>query len=110
VEKVFVAKRVASKLNATEAAVDAAMVEVAEMLAELVQARKDLGVSATFAHDSSIKVADAMQALAVARTAIVEAHAQLNESRLRLGIRTTLVGNPCPEKEGLILVGQREAV
>lgn len=36
-EKVFVAQRVANKLYATEAAVDAAIVEVTEMMAELVQ-------------------------------------------------------------------------
>jgi hypothetical protein len=110
VEKVFVVKRVASKLYATEAAVDAAMVEVAEMMAELVQARKDLGLSATVAHGASVKVADAMQALMVARTAVVEAHAQLNESRLRLGVRTRMVGNLWPEKEEERPSGLREAV
>ncbi len=109
-EKVFVAKRVANKLNVTEAAVDAAMVEVAEMMAELVQARKDLGLSPTFAHGASVKVADAMQALTIARTAVVEAHLQLNESRLRLGIRTSMVGSLCPEEESSGTTGLREAV
>ena len=78
-EKVFVAKRVANKLVSTEAAVDAAIVEVGEMMAELLQARKDLNLSATFGHDVSVKVADAMQALIAARTAMVDAHAQLEE-------------------------------
>ncbi|HWU80706.1 MAG TPA: hypothetical protein VN158_11630 [Caulobacter sp.] len=109
-EKVFVVKRVADKLNATEAAVDAAMVQVAEMMAELVQTRKDLGLSATFAHGASVKVADAMQALTVARTAVVEAHGQLNESRLRLGIRTRMAGILCPEEEESRPAGLREAV
>ena len=40
-EKVFVAKRVANKLVSTEAAVDAAIVEVGEMMAELLQARTE---------------------------------------------------------------------
>ncbi|MET3667013.1 hypothetical protein [Caulobacter sp. 1776] len=109
-EKVFVAKRVTNKLYATEAAVDAATAQVAEMMAELVQARKDLNLAATFGHGVSVKVADAMQALIVARTAIVEAHTQLDESRLRLGIRTSMVGNLPPEKGLEGPTGLREAV
>lgn len=91
-EKVFVAQRVATKLFATEAAVDAAMVEVSEMIAELVRARKDLGLSAVVGHGASAKFAEAVQALAEARTAIVDAHAQLDETRLRVGIRTKMGG------------------
>lgn len=107
-EKVFVAKRVASKLFATEAAVDAAMVEVAEMMAELVQARKDLGLSATVGNGASAKFAEAVQALAVARTAIVDAHTQLDEMRLRVGIRTRLVGDLKLPADGS--TGLREAI
>ncbi len=91
-EKVFVAQRVASKLFATEAAVDAAMVEVTEMMAELIQARKDLGLSPVVANGASAKFAEAIQAIAVARTSIVEAHAELDETRLRIGVRTRMVG------------------
>lgn len=91
-EKVFVAQRVANKLYATEAAVDAAMVEVSGMIAELVQARKDMGLSAVVAHGASAKFAEAVQALAEARSAIVDAHAQLDETRLRVGIRTKMIG------------------
>jgi len=92
VEKAFVAQRVANKLFATEAAVDAAMVEVSEMIAELVQARKDIGLSAVVGHGASAKFAEAVAALAEARTAIIDAHAQLDETRLRVGIRTKMGG------------------
>jgi uncharacterized protein YqgV (UPF0045/DUF77 family) len=92
VEKVFVAQRVATKLFASEKAVDAAMVQVSEMIAELVQARKDMGLSATVGNATTAKFAEAMQALASARTSIVEAHTQLDETRLRVGIRTKLSG------------------
>lgn len=91
-EKVFVAQRVATKLFATEAAVDAAMVEVTEMMAELIQARKDLNLSAVVGNGASAKFAEAVQALATARSAIVEAHAELDETRLRVGVRTRLSG------------------
>ncbi|USQ96900.1 hypothetical protein [Caulobacter sp. RL271] len=109
-EKVFVAKRVASKLYATEAAVDAAMVEVAEMMAELVQARKDLNLAATVGHGVSAKLVEAMQALSSARTAVVEAHGGLDETRLRLGMRTRMGGALYPEKEQSGTTGLREAV
>ena len=77
-------------------------------MAELLQARKDLNLSATFGHDVSVKVADAMQALIAARTAMVDAHAQLDESRLRLGLRTRMVGDIKPEDAGP--TGLREAI
>jgi hypothetical protein len=92
VEKAFVAQRVANKLFATEAAVDAAMVETMEMMAELIQARKDLALSATVGNGVSAKLGDAISALAAARTAVVEAHLELDEVRARVGIRTKLIG------------------
>lgn len=91
-EKAFVAQRVANKLFATEAAVDAAMVETMEMIAELIQARKDLNLSATVGNGASAKLGDAVAALTAARTAVVEAHAELDEVRQRVGIRTKLIG------------------
>ncbi len=108
-EKVFVAQRVANKLYATEAAVDAATVEVMEMMAELMQARKDLGLSATVGNGASAKFAEAVQALAIARTAIVEAHSQLDETRLRVGIRTRM-GGFIKEDQLPQQIGLREAV
>lgn len=91
-EKVFVVKRVAAKLHGTEAAIDAAMVQTAEMMSELVEARKDLGLSPTFAADVTSKVIAAMAALSEAREAMVSAHADLDEKRLRLGVRTKMIG------------------
>ncbi|RRN62339.1 hypothetical protein [Caulobacter sp. 602-1] len=108
-EKVFVAQRVANKLYATEAAVDAATVEVMEMMAELIQARKDLGLSATVGNGASAKFAEAVQALATARTAIVDAHKQLDETRLRVGIRTRM-GGFIKEEQLVSPTGLREAV
>ena len=92
VEKAFVAQRVANKLFATESAIDAAMVETMEMTAELIQARKDLELSSVVANGATAKLGDALAALTTARTAVVEAHAQLDEVRLRIGIRTKLIG------------------
>lgn len=91
-DKAFVAQRVATKLFATERAVDAAMIEAAELMADLLKARNDVGVSATVGDRASAKLVEALAALGQARSAVVEMHGELNEVKLRLGIRTKLVG------------------
>src|SRR3954462_8457872 len=99
-EKVFVAQRVAKKLFVTEAAVDGALVEAAELMSEMLQARRDVRVSMVFADDVQVKMMEAMQALSEARTAMVAVHNELNEAKLRLGIRTKMDGQDKPPKEG----------
>ena len=91
-EKAFVAQRVATKLFTTEAAVDAAMIEATELMADLLKARTDVGTSLVFADDVQIKMVQAIKALGEARTAMVGVHSELAEAQLRLGIRTTLGG------------------
>jgi hypothetical protein len=91
-EKVFVVKRVANKLHGTEAAIDAAMVQAADLMADMVQARKDLRVSATVGSAATDKIMAALAALAEARTAMIEAHSELDQTRLRLGVRTKMMG------------------
>jgi hypothetical protein len=91
-DKAFVAQRVASKLFATERAVDAAMIEAAELMADMLKARADVGVSAVVGDRASVKLTQALAALGEARSAVVDMHGELNEVKLRLGIRTKLVG------------------
>ena len=89
-EKVFVAQRVAKKLFTTEAAVDGAMVEAADLLSEMLKARQDVNASMVFADDVQVKMMEAIKALSEARTAMVGVHNELNEAKLRLGIRTKM--------------------
>jgi hypothetical protein len=89
-EKAFVAQRVAKKLFVTEAAVDGALVEAAELMSEMLKARKDVGTSMVFADDVQVKMMEAMKALSEARTAMVAVHSELNEAKLRLGIRAKM--------------------
>ncbi len=89
-EKAFVAQRVASKLFATEAAVDGAFAEASELMSEMLKARKDVNASLVFADDVQVKMMEAMKALSEARTAMVGVHNELNEAKLRLGIRTKM--------------------
>lgn len=89
-EKVFVAQRVAQKLFKTEAAVDGALVEATELMSEMLKARQDVNTSLVFADDVQVKMMEAMKALSEARTAMVAVHNELNEAKLRLGIRTKM--------------------
>jgi len=92
VEKAFVVQRVARKLFATERSLDATMTETAELMAEFVKARQDLKLSAVVGDAATAKVIEALAALGEARTAIVTAHAELDDVRLRIGVRTKMAG------------------
>ncbi|MEO8113174.1 MAG: hypothetical protein ABI655_02255 [Phenylobacterium sp.] len=91
-DKAFVAQRVAKKLLVTEAAVDGALAEAAELMSEMLKARKDVNASLVFADDAAVKMIEAIKALGEARTAMVGVHNELAEAQLRLGIRTKMSG------------------
>jgi hypothetical protein len=95
-EKAFVAQRVAKKLFVTEAAVDGALSEAAELMSELLTARKEVNTSLVFADDVQVKLMEAMKALSEARTAMVGVHNELSEAQLRLGVRTKMAGEKPP--------------
>ena len=90
-EKAFVAQKVAKKLFSTEAAVDGALAEAAELMGVMLAARKDVKTSMVFADDCQVKLMEAMKALSEARTAMVGVHNELNEAKLRLGVRTKML-------------------
>lgn len=89
-DKVFVAQSVARKLTTTEAAVDGALAEAAELMSVMIGARKELNLSTVFADEANVKLMEALKALTEARTAMVAVHSELNEAQLRLGIRTRM--------------------
>jgi hypothetical protein len=90
VDKVFAAKRVASKLLTAEHSIDAALVDASELVAELLRARTEVGVAANVGDVALTKIMAAMSALSEARTSMVAGHAELAEVQLRLGIRTRM--------------------
>lgn len=106
-DKVFVAQRVANKLFATEDKVDAALAEATELMGEMLKARQEMAVSTVFADEAVVKLMDAMKALTEARTSMVAVHGELNEARLRLGVRTRMGYKPPQMKQE---DGLREAV
>ena len=109
-EKAFVAQRVAKKLFVTEAAVDGALGEAAQLMSELLTARKDVNTSLVFADDVQVKLMEAMKALSDARTAMVGVHNELAEAQLRLGIRTKMGGEKPPSMAETTQTTLREVV
>lgn len=95
-EKVLVAKTLANKLFSAEDAVDEAIVKASALLSGMIEAKAQLNVSLSTADPAVAKVAEALAALSASRTAMVAAHRQLEESKLRVGIRTKMspVGKP----------------
>ena len=91
-DKVFAAKRVATKLRGAEHSIDGSLIEASELVAELVRARKELGLAANVGDAVLTKLTAAMTSLSEARTSMVAAHAELAEVQLRLGIRTRMDG------------------
>ena len=91
-DKAFIAKRTQEKLIATEAAIDLALIETTQLLADLLQARADLGAPVAFADDVQVKLTETVAALSSARTAMGLVHSGLEEAALRLGIRHRMAG------------------
>ena len=91
-DKAFIAKRTQEKLVATEAAIDLALIETTQLLADLLQARSDLGAPVAFADDVQIKLTEAVAALSSARTTMGKVHSGLEEAALRLGMRPRMGG------------------
>jgi hypothetical protein len=91
-DKALIAQTVANKLFATENAVDAAIVEASTLLSGIIEARRDMRVSAVVTDDVMAKVAAAISALSDAQSAVVGAHNEMAGLKLRLGIRTKLLG------------------
>ena len=92
-ERALVAQHVANQLFATENAIDQALADASALVGELVKARQELGVSTVFADGVFVQTTAAMSALSQARTAMVAAHAELNDAKLRIGIRTKMAGS-----------------
>jgi hypothetical protein len=91
-DKVLVAQGVANRLFATEKAVDVAMAEAANLMTALIDARQEMRLSAVVGDDTTTKVAQAISTLAEARRSVIAAHADLADLKLRVGIRTKLIG------------------
>ena len=95
-DKVFVAQGVANKLMAAEASIDKALSDASLLMSEMMQAREALTASTSLGDEAVSQTVKAIASLSEARTAMVAAHADLNEAKLRAGIRTQLAGTTTP--------------
>jgi hypothetical protein len=91
-EKIFVAQQVAKKLISTEGSLDAAITEATEFMTQMLQSQRDLNLSPVATEATMAKMMETLAALGQARSAIVGCHNELNELRLRLGLRTRMAG------------------
>ncbi len=90
--KIETVKHVADKLFATEDAIDAAMVQSAELLSALVEGRKGLKLSAVAAEAAQSRIAESIGAMAEARRAIMAAHSSLQSLQRKMGVDDAEVG------------------
>ena len=91
-DKAFVVQKVANKVWAAENTVDAAMADAAALMVELASARQELKFSADLTEKATADLVSAISSLGQARAALVEMHEELAEVKLRLGVRTKLIG------------------
>lgn len=91
-DKVTVVKGVVGKLYTTEGSIDQAIADASQLIGEMIKARQELGLTAVTGDAAMQKLTTAVAALAEARSAVVEAHSALDDVRLRLGVRTRMVG------------------
>ena len=94
VEKIFVIKNLAEKLWKTEDSLAQSMSDASTLMAGIMQGRKDLNLSAVVTAKVTDQIAQAIAQMAEAQNTIVAAHAEMDEIKLRLGVRTKLLGWP----------------
>lgn len=91
-DKALIAQRVATRLFSTENAVDTAILEASQLMASFIDARREVGFAATLGTEAVSKMAAILAELADARAACVAAHGELDQVKLRLGVRTKMIG------------------
>ena len=88
-EKVFVAQRINSKLQAAEKSIDVAMTEAAELLTTLIEARRELNMSTVVGDKELASLTQALVALDAARHSTVELHNGLGKMAKAMRIPIT---------------------
>jgi hypothetical protein len=106
VNKDQVIASVAGDLHATEAALDAAIVQASTLVQSMIGARTALSLSPIVGSGSQAKAMETIAALSAAREAIVACHDELQKDHRRMGWGTYAVG-PL-DKEGLPLATAAE--
>ena len=91
-KRIDIAKGVAARLFEVEDAIDGALKQTSRLMADMVDARRDLRLAAVIGQDAFARTAATISALAAARGEIVGAHDALAQTRDRMGMRTVGLG------------------
>lgn len=78
---------VATRLIATEHAIDNALINASELTSDILEARKAINIAAHFGQEALEQTSKAAGALMEARRAIIEAHRELAETQVQIGLR-----------------------
>jgi hypothetical protein len=109
-DKVFVAQRINTKLQAAEKSIDTAMTEAAELLTTLIEARRELNMSTVVGDKELANLTQALVALEAARTSTVQVHNGLGRlaKAMRVPVRMDVV-KPQGEQEEQTVTTMRVA-
>ena len=91
-KRIDIAKGVAARLFEVEDAIDGSLKQASRLIADMVDARRDLRLAAVVGQAAFARAAATISALAEARGEIVGAHDALAETRDRMGMRTVGLG------------------
>lgn len=100
-EKIDVAKGLASELHETERAVDAAILQATRLITTMIEARQELNLSAVVGAEAQAKAMGAVAALSEAREALVASHGDLAIVQRKVGLGAVAIGPlDKPEEDG----------
>lgn len=91
-DKHQIGTKVATRLLATEAAIDAAMVQTSQLLESLVTGRREMHIADACLDVAEARVAEAIAALAQARRTALAAHSALGKFERLHDIQHTAIG------------------
>ena len=91
-QRLHAAREIHAHIHATERAIDAAVVEAADLVACMPRVRMEANLAAEIGHAALERAARAFAALIKARGEIVAAHQELNVVKDQVGLRTVALG------------------
>lgn len=106
-----VAKNVAASLAAYETMFDNTLIAGSSLVITMLNGRVEGQLAATVGQDALVRVTASIHGLAKSRGEVVESHAELETTRMQLGLTEIAIGGKVPQPEvikelvGLRIVG-----
>jgi hypothetical protein len=96
-ERIEATNDIARQLFAAEAAIDAAITEMATLSAMMPEARLRVKVAASLGHEALRHAGASLSSLIIARESAVCAHTALDQAKTDIGLRTYGIGAGYPK-------------